>query len=176
MRLAVLLAAVTLLPAQSIKVSRASLATLERSFDRRLERSILEDPLALTVSSRGVYLANYGAVFTSEVNLVASAAISPFRPQFTKEELAKIKEKKKTRIPLLKATMREMLISSATALDFVPAGEQIVVDVAIFYFPWEDSAGLPREIMVQAPRKALLEASRSSNAKALDGILKEQEF
>lgn len=157
------------------RVSRVSLAAMEDSLDRKLERIDIDDRFVLLGATRGVYLDGFGAVFTTEVDLLSSAAVTPFRPAYTKEEIARLRQKKLARIEALKKNMRDMLLSSAASLDGVATAEQIALAVTIPYFRWEDSAGMPRQILMQAPKRLLLEAARG-NAAALEGSLKVQEF
>lgn len=154
---AVLLAAgLCLTGAERPRVTRAALAAVEKSFDRRLE-GVLDSPFLLLGMTRGVYLEGYGAVFTAEVNLASGPTITPFRPQITKEEIAKLRLRKLERLPAVKNAMREMLVASAGSLDTVPAEERLAVGVSLFYFSWEDATGLPSQVLMQAPRKTLLE-------------------
>ena len=157
------------------RVTRVSLAAMERSFDRRVESVDVADPFMLLGTTRGLYLNGYGAVFTAEVNLVASAAISPFRPEFTKQEIARLRQKKYDRVTVLKEHMRNALIGAASSLDGVPPNEQVVLGVTLFYFNWEDRTGLPSQVVMQAPKKALLEA-RKGNPAPLQTALQVQEY
>jgi hypothetical protein len=157
------------------RVSRLSLAAMERSFDQRVASVDVADPLTLLGTTRGLYLNGYGAVFTAEVNLVANAAISPFRPAFTKQEVAKLRQKKHDRVIVLKEHMRNALIGAAASLDGVPPTEQIVLGVSLFYFNWEDRTGLPTQVVMQAPKKALLEAGKGNPA-PLTAALQVQEY
>jgi hypothetical protein len=170
--LAVLLAATAI--AQT-RVSRVSLAAMERSFDQRVESVDVADPFMLMGTTRGLYLNGYGVVFTAEVNLVGSAVISPFRPAFTKQEIARLRQKKHDRVTLLKEHMRNALIGAAASLDGVPLNEQVVLGVTLFYFNWEDRAGLPNQVVMQAPKKALLEASKG-NPSPLQAALQVQVY
>jgi hypothetical protein len=149
------------------RVTRLALATLERQLDSRVERIGSEEQFTLLGSTRGVYLAGFGAVFSTEVDLMASAAVSPFRPEYSKTELLKLKQKKQQRIDVLKNQMREMLLSSAANLSAVPMDERVVIAVTVAYFRWEDKSGLPQQIVMQAPRKALLTGTRSQQIEAI---------
>ena len=163
------------LGAAAVKVPRSVLAVLEKNFDQRMERYIVEDPFFLLGTTRGVYLDGYGAVFTCEVNLITGATITPFRPRFTKEEIARLRQKKLDRLPRLRQAMRDMLVSSATALTTMPEQEQVVVGVSLFYFSWEDASGLPLQILMQASRRQLLDFE-NGRVKNLDEVLRVQEF
>lgn len=171
------LLAASLLSAASIppRVTRTAVAAMEKSFDRRLELVGIEDPFFLLGYTRGVYVDGFGVVFSTELNLIASAAPSPFRPAYTKEEIEKIRQRKVQRLTSLKQNMREMLINSAASLDAISANEQIVVGVSLFYHDWESTNGLPRQVVMQASKKALLDAMHG-NKTALDAALRITEY
>jgi len=118
-------------------VTREALAALEKKFDHRIQSYSLNDPFELLGNTRGVYLPDYGVVFTSEVNLVASAVVTPFR------QIQQLRQKKLKRLEDLKRIMRAMMVDSATALRGVPREQRIAVGVSLFRFHWEDSRGLP---------------------------------
>lgn len=160
------------------RVTRAELAAVETSFDQRIARlSVADDPMEVLGSTRGVYLEGYGAVFTTEVNLVITPPITPFRMKITKEEVARVHQRKLERLPTLKRAMRAMLVSSAASLDDVPANEQVVVGVTLFFLNWEDRTGLPSQIVMQAPRRPLLEYNLgTSTSEALEAAIREQVF
>lgn len=171
---AALLSAVLL--AETSRVSRVSLAAMEKSMDTRIQRLVPEDPYELLGATRGMYVEDYGAVFSFEVDLVAGAALNPFsRPSYSKDDLTKLKQKKQQRLFQLKQSMREMMMSSAASLDGVPPEQQIVVGALILYYSWEDSSGLPRQIVMQAQKKALVGAAKG-NSSSLEAALRVQEF
>ena len=157
------------------RITYAALRALERSTDASFETLIKEDPLSMLGYTRGVYLDGYGVVFSAEVELAASAAPNPFRPAFTKEDIQKLRERKTVRISHLKESMRNQLVTFATSLDTIPLTQNIALAVTIPYYRWEDSEGMPRQIVMVAPRKALNEA-RAGNPKPLATVLKVQEF
>jgi hypothetical protein len=123
-----------------------------------------------------VYLEGYGAVFTAEVEVLAAAAPNPFsgREQ-TIADKQRLKAEKRYRIDVLKQKMRETLVAAATPLDSVPLDEQIALAVTIPYFPGESTEGMPRQILMWAPKRILLQSGKG-NTKALDSALKVQEF
>lgn len=157
------------------RITRASLKSLEQSADTSFEALVKEDPLSILGSTRGVYLQGYGVVFTTEVELAASAAPNPFRPALNKEGIARLREKKRVRIAFLKENMRNMLVSFASSLDTVPLNENVALAVTVPYFSWEDKDGMPQQILAVAPRKALLDA-KAGNAAPLAAVMKVQEF
>jgi hypothetical protein len=60
--------------------------------------------------------------------------------------------------------MREMLLNSAQALDAVPLKEEIAVGVSLFYFNWENTSGLPAQMLMHAERGKLLDKARAESA------------
>jgi hypothetical protein len=157
------------------RVSRASLRHMEQSVDAKVAAIDQVEPGFLLGPTRGVYLEGYGLVFTAEVDLLPAAAPNPFRPQYSKEDILRLKAKKQTRISLLKQKMRDTLVATAVPLDNVPPEERIALAVTIPYYPWEDGAGLPRQIVMHAPRSVLLRGAKGDSL-AVDSGLKVQEF
>jgi len=173
---AVLAACLCLTGAERPRVGRAAVAAMEKSIDRRLE-TVVESPFLLLGMTRGVYLEGYGAVFTAEVNLASGPSISPFRPKVTKDDTVKLRLNKLGRLPALKSAMREMLVAAAGSLDTVPAEERLVVGVSLFCFSWEDSSGMPSQIVMQAPRRTLLDFQTNRRARStLEAAVQVQEF
>ena len=172
----VLAACMCLTGADRPRVSRAAVAAMEKSIDRRLE-AVVESPFLLLGMTRGVYLEGYGAVFTAEVNLASGPSISPFRPKVTKDDTVKLRLNNLGRLPALKSAMREMLVAAAGSLDTVPAEERLVVGVSLFCFSWEDSSGLPSQIVMQAPRRTLLDFQTNRRDRStLEAAVQVQEF
>jgi hypothetical protein len=146
------------------RVKRATMAALEKVFDTRIQRASAVEPLDLMGNTRGIYLQGYGAVFTTAVNLIISPTINPFHMTFTKAEIDRVHARKVERLPLLKQQMREMLFTGAAALDGVPLHEQIVVGVSLMYFSWEDTTGLPAQLVMQGERQKLLNRAAAETA------------
>lgn len=159
------------------RVSRAALANVERAFDQAFTRLDASAPYNVLGLTRGIYLAGYGAVFTSELDLVISPMPSPFVPPPSQADIGKLHERKLLRVNSLKASMKQMLIGAAAQLDSVPANEQIVFGVRLLYRSWEDRDNLPSQIIVQAPRQALLDhkAGRTPG-EAIDAAIRVQEL
>jgi hypothetical protein len=138
------------------RITRAALSGLEKNFDGRFQRANVTDPFELLGTTRAVYLDGYGVVFSAELDLIVTPNLNPFHQNFTAAEKARIHERKLQRLPLLKQNMREMLIASAVSLENLPPSEQVVLAVTLFHYSWEDSSGLPAQILMQAERQKLL--------------------
>jgi hypothetical protein len=141
------------------RISRANLADLERASDRKFRATMDDDPFALLGYTRGVYVQGVGVVFSTEVELAPSAAPNPFRgTQYTAKDIQTLREKKKYRVAQLKESMLDLLYTIASSLNVLPGGEVVAVAVTIPYFKWENSEGMPRQIIMAAPRKVVLDA------------------
>ena len=156
------------------RVSRASMAGMEKSLDDRVTRLWDDNPYALLGATRGVYLEGYGAVFSAEINMVAAAGISPFHPTISKQEVDHHHAKKLERLPQIRSLMRDALVASAASLDTVPPEEQIVIVAFLLRYPWEDPAGVPVQITMQGQRKKLLDAH--AGAASLDAAIRVTEY
>lgn len=172
-RFSIALAAVAICLAAPSRVSRESLKALENNFDQRIARANIDEPFDLLGATRGVYVDGIGAVFSSEVNLVA-VGITPFRPKLAPEEIERLRTRKLARLPQLKQLMRDMMVTSATQLKTVPEQEQIIVGVHIFSYSWENKKDLPQQVVMRSTRKSLLEVE-AGRAKA-DTAIQEQDF
>jgi hypothetical protein len=172
-----LLLATALGTAERPRVTRVALEAMEKTFDQRVLRFDLNDPFDLLGSTRGVYLEGYGAVFTAEVNLVAGAVITPFRPAPDREQIERLRQKKQERVALLKKHMREMLLNLAASLEAVPPSEQIALGVSVFYFSWENREALPSQVLMRARRQTLLDAqARHAGDATLEKLILVEEF
>jgi hypothetical protein len=156
--------------AVSPRVSRSNLVSLEKMTDGKIIILEPSNPARLLGATRGVYLDGYGAVFTTEVDLIAHAALNPFRPEYADADVTRLRAQKKARILMLKQRMQESLVIMAQQLEGVPKNEQIALAVTIPYWPWEKSAGMPSQILMQASKSALLDAA------SLNTTLRVQEF
>jgi hypothetical protein len=163
--------------AQGPHLSRNAIQAMERSFDKRVLTANAESPFDLLGTTRGVYLNGYGAVFTTELSLMVTANVSPFLQTIPKDYVTKVHTQKLQRLAVLKRMLQDAMVATAASLDNVPTQENIVFGVSLFYYKWEDTAGLPSRILMQAERQKLLDvqlgrASRSS----VDAIIHVQEL
>lgn len=158
MRLAmIVLAASVLAPAaDKPKPARASVQTIERSFDRAVATLDVNDPFDLLGLTRGVYLNGYGIVFTAEANLVITP-VSPFHPTPDQAGVDRLRERKLKRLAILKKVMKASILDAAAALDSMPPDEKVVLAVTLFYRSFEQRSGLPDQVIVQAPLRTLLD-------------------
>ena len=156
-------------PAAHPRITRAALATVEKNFDSRFAGAYTLDAFDLLGATRGVYLEGFGAVFSTELNLIVSPNVNPFHQTFTKIEIARVHDRKVRQLPLLKQKMREMLLASAVSMENLPPSEQVVLAVSLFHYSWEDASGMPGQIVMQAERQKLLSnATRESAIRTVE--------
>src|SRR5271168_1026451 len=163
---AVALLALYALPgvADAPKVNRGMIEAMQHSLDSRLSGLWPQDPAEVLGLAQGTYIRGYGAIFLGEVNLAPAAGISPFHPSVNADEIRRTHEKKVQRMAAVRTAMRGMLVDSARSMDSVPADEQVAVGLTLFYWKWENRDGLPAQIVMHAPRKALLQAANAEQA------------
>ncbi len=149
------------------RVDRVQMETVEKGLDATLQRFTLDNSHTLVGLTRGVYLEGVGAVLTAEVILV-NAPIGIMHPLPTKEEVVQMRKKKLERIPLLKKVLKDALVSAAASLETIPPDEQVVIAVIIPRFTFEENAGIPVQVTVQASKRKLLE----SKGAALDAAIR----
>jgi hypothetical protein len=150
--------------AEGPKVNRGMIEAMEHSLDSKLSGLWPQDPAEVLGLSQGTYIQGYGAIFLGEVNLAPAAGISPFHPTVSADEIRRTHEKKVQRMAAIRTAMRAMLVDSARSLDSVPADEQVAVGLSLFYWKWENRDGLPAQIVMHAPRKALLQSASAEQA------------
>ena len=144
-------------PAEKSRVPRQALGDLERRLNTKLTGlGGANDPVDLLGAARGIYLDGYGVVFTTEVSPIITPGINPFHTEMTEAEKAKVHQRKLDRLPMLRQAMRDMWRDSVTALTSIPDNQQVVVAVRLLYLPWEDTHGLPGEIVVKGERRTAL--------------------
>lgn len=149
---------------------RGAIVDLEKNFDLAIEKVSPSDPMTVLSSTQGVYLEGYGAVFTAQVDLIITPQLNPFRRVMPEQDKARIRGRKVERLPALKQSMREALVNIAVALENMPSNEQVVLAVSVFHAHWEDTKGLPAQIVMQAERQKLL------SRKDADSAIRTEEF
>ena len=136
------------------RIAPQSFTALEGRFDDALRR--FKDPVDVLGGTRAFYFRDYGLVLTTEVSLVVTPSIMPFRPQITKEEAARIHTRKVAQIAPLKEAMKEMIktaamnVAPAVGPQFPESKLQVVLAVRLLYLPWEDMTSLPAQIVMKA--------------------------
>ena len=156
-----LVVAVALAPAgaqiqiPSAPPSSVALTALEKDIDGRITTTGGADPCVVLGGTRGLYVTGFGAVFTSDVDLVNSPSIGLFQTTISPEQKALVHKRKLAHVTLLQSTMRDMVtaLAQSASLKSMSGTDQIVVGVRLMYRPWEDTSGLPGQIVMRADRQ-----------------------
>jgi len=141
-----------------------SLVSTQKNIDGKLAHLWPDEPLFVLGPARSVYLEGYGAVFTAEIYL-APAPINPMMPNPTKEMIASYHRKKVERVPQLEQAMRDALAATASSLGSTLADtDNIVLAVELPSYAWEETGGVPAEIVMKGQKGALLAAAKDQLA------------
>ncbi|HTS27403.1 MAG TPA: hypothetical protein VMH81_16110 [Bryobacteraceae bacterium] len=150
-------------PGQRPGISRQTFADIEKTFDSQLSAIGGAHPVDLLGLTRGLYLEDYGVIFTTEVSLAQTPTLNPFRKEISPELRAEVHRQKVENLPLLRKAMRVMV--KTMAMTFNAAGvkmnilkpdAQVVLAVRISYLPYEITTGLPAQIIMKADLKDAL--------------------
>lgn len=141
-------------PVAVTKIPQGVLNNLEHSFDGRLIGLDAAQPVDMLGGTRGLYLPGYGTVFTTEISLIVTPGISPFRPKYTDQDRARIHQQKMAQLPKVVDLMKDLIKVTALTLVPMPDDQKIVYAVRLRYLPEEDTTGLPSQIVVSADKKA----------------------
>jgi hypothetical protein len=148
--------------AWSETVKYSALEELERSFETKLGQNAGKYPFDVLFNAPGVYIPGMGLTLTSRISLVYTQQPSPFRPAFSDQEKATLREHKLEKVPILEQNMREVMSDAAASpsFDAIPGSEHISLGVSLFYYLWENQEGLPHQITMTAEKQQLLKARR----------------
>lgn len=176
--LLLMVAATLCFAASESRISRDTILAVEGTVNQTL-RGTSSDPYELLGNARGTYLDGYGALFTFEIDLVPTGgfAISPFSAAKTPEDVAKMRDRKVKKLPELKDTMRNIMMSASSTLEGLPPGERVAMEATLFNFSWEKNGKeIPRRIFMSAEKQKLLDAKANHATPAeLAAIIEEQD-
>jgi hypothetical protein len=137
-------------------ISLASLNGLQRGFDDSLGSYDINDPIDILGRTRGIYLSDYGVVFTTELSPIVTPGINPFHQVITDQEKARTHQRKAQRMPAVISLMQQMMKTTATQLTALPDSQQVVLVVKLLYLPYEDAQGLPGQIVMKGDKRSVL--------------------
>jgi hypothetical protein len=141
-------------PATAPAPQRQSITDLEKRLDTKIAQVGGKDLVYLLGLTRGLYLTGYGAVFTQELDLIQTPGITPFHQQITPQEVVTVHQRKLANLAALRKSLRDMWADAAQSLTSMPDTEQVVLAVHLLYRSWEDTSGLPSQIVLKGQRRA----------------------
>ncbi len=158
-------------------VSSATIAAIEGTINQTLSVGPA-DPYEFLGLARGSYLNGYGALFTVELDLINSGTIgpNPFKLKVSPKEVATTHDRKMKNLPILKDSMRTMMMNASSTLEGMPASERVSMEAFLIYHAWENSKGLPQRILMSAEKQKLLDAKAAhAGPQELAAIIEEQD-
>jgi hypothetical protein len=132
-----------------------TLRAIEKEMDGRILATGGSNPCNILNPSRGVYVTGLGAVFSAEVELAPTpGGIGLFQSAVGPEQKAKFRKDKLTNIPLLEKTLSDMVLSLVASPTLkLSETDQIVVAARLVYRSWEDTSGMPGQIVAHLDRR-----------------------
>ena len=173
----VLAAAALCFAATESRVSRATILAVENSINEKFNVRTA-DPYDVLGNARGTYLEGYGALFTTELDLVNAGAlnVNPFKQKISPEEVATTRERKLKKLVMLKENMHSLMLDASGTLEGLPSNERLAMEVILVNFSWENSRGIPHRVFMSAEKQKLLTAKAAhASQQELAAIIEEQE-
>jgi hypothetical protein len=149
-------ASVGTFPMEKSAVSLEMLKTLQVGFDNDLASFNADNPIDIWGKTRGVYVNDYGVIFTTELSPITALPITPFHQKVTAEEIKRTHDLKVKRLPEVKGLMEAMMRRTATHLSLMPDNQQVVLIVKLVYLGYEDVTGLPGQITMKGDKRSVL--------------------
>lgn len=140
----------------STHIPQGMLANLEKNFDIRLAAANATDPLEILGGTRGLYVDGFGAVFSTELSLIVTPGLYGLLPTIPDDLKMKVRQRKLAHISQLEDVMKDLVKVSAITLVPLPDDQKIMFAVRVRYLIWEDTAGLPAQIVMTADKKSAL--------------------
>jgi hypothetical protein len=138
---------------RAARIPLDAIRELERGFNDRFSGLAgVNEPTELMGDTRGVQLEDYGVVFTTELSLVITPGLMPGRPKIPPEMAALVRVQRLERMPILKVAMKEMMRIMATEFNQIPASHKLMLVVRLYYGAWEDTTGMPAQVVMRADR------------------------
>ena len=158
----------------ALKIDHATMTKVADEVDGAFRVLWPEYPCESVGTVQFLYIKGFGAIFSGNLNLAPGLNVTPFHPTISKDDVTRTKSKKLERMPALRAAMQDILIREAGKLRDVPDNEEVALGVSLFYWHWEDHSGLPDQVVMHAPKKALLAAAQDKSS--LASVLQVDEF
>jgi len=136
-------------------VSLQALRGLEKDMDGRIAVTGGKNPCNVLSSTRGLYISGLGAVFTAEVELAPTpGGVGIFQTTVGPEQKAKYRKDKLANVPALEKTLSDMALSLASSPALkLSDSDQVVVAARLVYRAWEDTSGMPGQIVAHIDRR-----------------------
>jgi hypothetical protein len=139
-----------------------TLKLLQTGFDTDLASFDYNDSIDVIGRTRGIYLSDYGVLFTTELSPIITPGITPFMQKIPDEIKARVHQRKIDRMPAVRQLMGKMMKKTADQLAMLPDDQQIVLVVRLLYLPYEDTTGLPSQIVMKGDKRSVAKGKYST--------------
>jgi len=143
------------IPGERPTIALETVADLEVKMKDTIIISGGTSPFVLIGLPRGVYVSGIGAIYTCEIEL--SPTPTPlFQTTINPDQKAQTHQRKTAQLPRWMQVMKDLTKMTATSLASMPDSEQVIVSARLVYRAWEDTSGLPGQIVMRADRRSAL--------------------
>jgi len=148
------------------RVSQESLNVLQSGFDSDLAGFDINDTIDVIGRTRGVYLNDYGVIFTAEISPVITPGITPWVQKIPEDTKIAVHKRKLERMTPIRRLMGQMMMRAADQLKLLPNDQQIVLSVRFLYLPYEYTQGLPVRITMKGDKRSVLAGKYTTDEQA----------
>jgi hypothetical protein len=147
-------AGVVAAPVAATHIPQGILTNLETTFNQQLMAMDPMDPVDMLGGTRALYLSGYGAVFSSEINLIVTPGNFPIAgTRFTPEFKAAVRQRKIAHLPKVQDLLKTMVKMAGYSLVPMPDDQKIVFAIRLRYLPEEDRPACRRRLWRPPPKK-----------------------
>jgi len=156
-------------------VTKAMLTAFEKQFVGSVLSATKDSAVTFVDPPRAYYVDNFGIMMASEISLVPGYGPTMFGP-LNPEQIQLHHHKVTERLPVLREQMKLALFEGATRFDALDDNDRLAVAVTVYHFAWENTTGIPSQIVMQGTRKALLEARPKTQEQGRDQAFEMKEL
>lgn len=157
------------------RLTKAMLAAFEKQFAANVIAATKDSTVTFVDPPRAYYVDNFGILMASEVSPIPGYGPTMFGP-LNPEQIQLHHHKVEERLPLLREQMKLALFDGATRFDMLDDSDHLAVAVTVYHFAWENTTGIPSQIVIQGTKKALLEARAKTKEQGRDQAFQMKEM
>ena len=155
----------------------SEIEAVQKACDGAIRGYSIDAPIDHLLPTHGVYAEGFGAVFITDVNLIALSPLWGFGGHIAPGEMKRIHDSKVKRLPAVRELMLQMLLEASKSMPHLTSEESILLHFNFYYMNMEDRTGLPKSMTVQGKKKDLLDVAAAKAAgkvpaEGVSGILK----
>lgn len=156
-------------------LAKAMLTAYEKQFAVSILSAGKGSAFTFVDPPRAYYVDNFGILMASEISLVPGYGPTMFGT-IGKDQIQIHHHNVTERLPVLREQMKLALFDGATRFDMLDGDDRLAVAVTVYHFAWEDTTGIPSQIVMQGTKKALLEARAKTQEQGRDQAFQMKEL